>query len=55
MLKHLVICQTSIKEKRKATEINFTDIDEFALTFHDFFGGLSEKTDSSIKDENTTI
>ena len=55
MFKHLVLYQTSIKEKGKVTEINFTDADGFALTFYDFFEGLSEKTDSSIKGENTTI
>ena len=54
ILKHLVLYQTSIKEKRKATTINFADADEFALTFHDFFGSLSEKTYSSTKDENVT-
>ena len=55
MPKHLVIYHTSIKEKRKATKIDFTDAKGFALTFYNFFGGLSEKTNSSIKGENTTI
>ena len=53
MHKILVPYQTSIKEKRKATKINFTNVDGFALTFYDFFGSLSEKTDSSIKGENS--
>ena len=44
MPKHLVIYQTSIKEKKKATKINFTDANGFALTFYDFFEGLSENT-----------
>ena len=33
----------------------YDDFDEFALTFYDFFGGLNEKAEFLIKDENTTI
>ena len=55
MPKHLVVYQTSINGKKKATQINFADTAGFALTLCDFFGGLSEKTVSSIKGENTTI
>ena len=55
MPKHLVFHQTSIKEKNESNRNKLYDADEFVLTFHDFFGGLSEKIDSSIKGENTTI
>ena len=55
MPKHLVRYQISIKEKKKSTEINFTNTDGFDLTFYDFFRGFSVKTDSSMKGENTTI
>ena len=53
--KHFVeFYQTSIKEKGKEIEINFTDR-ELDLTYYDidFFEGLSEKNDNYVmNDEN---
>ena len=43
------------KRKKKAIKINFTNAYGFALACYDLFGGPSEKTDSSINGENTTI
>ena len=46
MTKHLVdLYQTSIKEKGKEIEMNFTDRNELDLTYYDidFFGCTSEK------------
>ena len=54
--KHLVdLYQTSIKEKGKKIEINFTDGNELDLTFYntDLFGGHSEKMNYVMNDENT--
>ena len=55
--KHLAdLYQTSIKEKGKEIEMNFTDRNGLDLTYYntDFFGSPSEKTDYLINDENTT-
>ena len=56
--KHLVdLYQASIKEKGKEIEMNFTDRNGLDLTYYDndFFGGLGEKTDHLMNDENTVI
>ena len=56
--KHLVeLYQTSIKEKGKEIEMNFTDGDRLDLTYYDidFFGGPNEKIDHLINDEKINI
>ena len=59
MSKHLVnLYQTSIKEKGKEIEMNFTDNDGLDLTYYDinFFGGPSEKKiNHLINDEDKNI
>ena len=53
--KHLVdLYQTSIKEKGKKIEMNFTNRNGLDLNYYDtdFFGGLSEKIDYLMNDEN---
>ena len=53
--KHLAdLYQTSIKEKGKEIEINFTDRNGLHLTYYDidFLEGHSEKMDYLMNDEN---
>ena len=54
-LKHLTdLNQTSIKEKGKEIEINFTNRNALDLTYYDidFFGGPREKMNYLMNDEN---
>ena len=56
--KHLVeLYQTSIKEKGKEIQMNFTNKNRLDLTHYDndFFGVLSGKNDYLMNSENTTI
>ena len=56
--KHLTdLYQALMKAKRKEIEMKFIDGDGVDLTCYDidFFGGLSEKNDHLINDENANI
>ena len=57
MSKHLIgLYQTSIKNLKKNNRNKlYCDAYIFALKCYDFFGGLSENTNSSINRENMTI